>query len=131
MSTGEIGGLADVIQLPTAAKDPPPNKRHHGPYPRAIPYLRNYRFRRYQEQQRAEQERRPLTDAARDQETKELLKDLAVLVEHEGGSVIVIYRRPDGHERVGRTGVYKADNDTAQKVLRVAWNTIKAKDNDA
>lgn len=45
----------------------------------------------------------------RDRETNELLRNLAIMSEEEGGSVLVVYRDPQGWERVGLTGIYKAD----------------------
>lgn len=53
----------------------------------------------------------------RDRETPSLLSNLAALAEEEGGSAVVIYRRPNGDERFDLTGIYKAD---PSKALRVA-----------
>jgi len=62
----------------------------------------------------------------RDRETKALLANLSGLAEHEGGSAVVIYRRPDGDERVALTGIYKADPSKALKAtmqLSIALTT--------
>lgn len=48
-------------------------------------------------------------------ETKELLTSLAILAAHEGGSVMLAYRSPQGWERVAMTGIYKADPAKALK----------------
>jgi len=52
----------------------------------------------------------------RDRETKSLFSTLANMADlDEGGSALVIYRRPGGEERVGLTGIYKADPSKALK----------------
>jgi hypothetical protein len=48
-------------------------------------------------------------------DTNELLAHLAVLAEHEGGSVMLTYRSPEGWERFALTGIYKADPSKALK----------------
>lgn len=45
----------------------------------------------------------------RDRETKELLDSLALIAEHMGGSVLTVYRSPEGWEKTSMTGIYKAD----------------------
>ncbi len=49
----------------------------------------------------------------RDRETQELLSSLAVLAEHMGGSVMVVYQNPEGWERIAATGIFKADTAKA------------------
>ena len=51
----------------------------------------------------------------RSRDTRELLASLALIAEHEGGSVLVAFRSPSGWERVAMTGIYKDDPAKAIK----------------
>jgi hypothetical protein len=51
----------------------------------------------------------------RDRETHELLSSLALLAEHLGGSVMTVYRSPDGSEKIAATGIYRSDPAKAVK----------------
>ena len=74
--------------------------------------------------------RRVLPTAKHDRETKSLLSNLASLADlDEGGSAVVIYRRPNGEERFALTGIYQADPSKALKALMQIVLTL-TKDDD-
>lgn len=104
--------MADLIDLPTAAAAPIVNQRQRGSYGRKIVSFNAERVRRRRHLRETQE---PPEHRIRD--TKELLQNLAGLAELEGGSVIVVYRRPNGDERVALTGIYETDPG---KVLRAS-----------
>lgn len=53
----------------------------------------------------------------RGRETQDLIASLGVIAEHYGGSVLAVYRSPDGWEKVVASGVFRADT---AKALRAA-----------
>lgn len=62
----------------------------------------------------------------RDHETKELLSSLKVIADHMGGSVLTVYRSPDGWERVYMTGVFRSDPAQALRAaMRISITLTK------
>ena len=53
----------------------------------------------------------------KNRDTKELLASLTVVADQMGGSVMAVYRSPDGWEKVVASGVFRAD---ATKALMAA-----------